>query len=71
MWHSVADFEINEAGMKNLEQDLAEKFSAGIQIPAEGSEADAIDNVKDQLKNMGATPNDAEVEKIVREARQQ
>jgi hypothetical protein len=68
----VADFEfkINEAGMAQLERQLQEQFSAGIQVPLEGSDADAIASVKDQLKNMGAEPNDAEVEKIVRDVRE-
>jgi len=69
----VADFEfeINEAGMQQLERELQERFSAGIQVPLEGSEVDAIQSVKDQLTSMGATRNDAEVERIVRDARQQ
>jgi hypothetical protein len=63
-------FEINEAGMQQLERELQERFSAGLQVPLEGSEADAIESVKDQLRSMGAEPNDAEVEKIVRDVRE-
>jgi hypothetical protein len=66
----VAKFEINTAGMQKLARDLEKKFSAGIRIPLDGSEADAIRSVKDQLKEMGLAPNDAEVEKYVRDARQ-
>jgi hypothetical protein len=65
----MGDFKINKAGMEKLEQDLERQFSGGIQIPAGGSEAEAVRSVKDQLRNMGATPNDAEVRKMVREAR--
>ncbi|CAN5875500.1 hypothetical protein BH09ACT7_BH09ACT7_29020 [soil metagenome] len=63
-------FEINEEGMRQLEREPQEKFSAGIQVPLGGSEADAIESVKEQLRGMGAEPNDAEVAKIVREARE-
>jgi hypothetical protein len=70
MWHSVADFRINKAGMKKLERDLEKQFSGGIQIPLDGSEAEAIRSVKDQLNNMGVTPNDSEVQKMVRDARE-
>jgi hypothetical protein len=65
----MADFEINEEGMREFERQLEKQFSAGIQIPLDGSEDEAIRSVKDQLKKMGLTPNDAEVEKMVRGAR--
>ena len=65
----MADFKINRAGMDKLQRDLEKQFSGGIQIPLEGSEEDAVRSVKDQLKKMGATPNDSEVEKMVRDAR--
>jgi hypothetical protein len=64
-------FEFNEDGMKDLERQLAGQVSAGLTIPLGGTEEDAIASVKEQLVNMGATPNDAEVEGIVREARGQ
>jgi hypothetical protein len=67
--YGMAEFEINEAGMREFERQLEKQFSAGIQIPLGGSEDDAIRSVKDQLKKMGVTPNDAEVEKMVRDAR--
>ena len=63
------NFKINKAGMDNLERDLQEKFASGVQVPRGGSEADAIASVKDQLIRRGATPNDAEVEKMVRDVR--
>lgn len=66
----MADFEINEAGIEKLTHDLEQRFSAGIQIPLEGSEADAIRSVKEQLEKMGLTPDDSAVEKLVREARE-
>ena len=65
----MADFKINKAGMKKLEQDLEKKLSVEIQIPAGGSEADAVRSVKEQIKKTGATPNDSEVRKMVRDAR--
>jgi hypothetical protein len=52
------------------QRDLEEKFSAVIQIPLDGPEDDAVRSVKDQLKNMGVTPNDSEVEKMVRDGPQ-
>jgi hypothetical protein len=66
----VADFEINEAGIEKLTRDLEQRFSAGIQIPLEGPETDAILSVKEQLEKMGLTPDDSAVEKLVREARE-
>ncbi len=63
-------FKINQAGMDNLKAKLEKRqFSSGIQVPLDGTEADAIQSVNDQLKKMGATPNEAEVRKIVREVR--
>jgi hypothetical protein len=63
------DFEINKAGMEQLQRGLEEKFSAGVQVPLGGSEEDAIQSVKDQLTKMGTVPNDSAVEKLVRDAR--
>jgi hypothetical protein len=65
----MAKFEINQAGMDKLERELREKFSAGIQIPKDGSEADAVQSVKDQLMGLGAAPNEAAVLQMVRDAR--
>ncbi|OBF42575.1 hypothetical protein A5719_03350 [Mycolicibacterium peregrinum] len=67
----MAKVKINQAGMRQLQRDLEKRMSAGIRVPLDGSEADAIRSVKDQIKKMGATPDDAEVRKMVREARQQ
>ena len=55
--------------MEKLERYLQEEFCAGVQIPLDGSESEAIRSVRDQLTTMGVTPNDSEVEKIVRNAR--
>ena len=64
----MGKFTINKAGMKKLEQDL-QKEVPGVQVPLDGSEDDAIRSIKDQLKKICATPNDAEIEKMVRNAR--
>lgn len=64
-----SNFKINTAGMKKLERDLQKQFSAGIRVPLGGSESEAIQSVTKQLKDMGLTPNDSEVEKLVRESR--
>jgi hypothetical protein len=55
--------------MAKLQRDLEKQFSAGVKVPAGGSEADAIKNVKDQLNGMGVTSSDAEAAKIVRATR--
>ncbi len=55
--------------MAKLQRDLQKQFSAGIQIPLGGTESDAIDEVKKQMKGMGITPNDAEVRKLVQKHR--
>jgi hypothetical protein len=56
--------------METLQRELEKRFSEGIQIPLDGSEAEAIQSVKDQLRSMGVTPNDdSEIQKIVRDAR--
>ena len=66
----MVNFEFNEKGKRELERDFREKLSAGIQIPTDCPEAEAIQSVKDQLVQMGVTPNDSEVEKLVRQGRQ-
>ncbi|APE17771.1 hypothetical protein BOH72_23420 [Mycobacterium sp. WY10] len=63
-------FEINEAGMAQLQQELEQHFSGGLQVPLGGSEEDAIRSVKEQLEALGATPDHAEVERMVRETRE-
>ena len=63
------NFEINKAGMEQLQRDLEEKFSGGVQVPLDGSEEDAVRSVIEQLQSMGVTPNDANVREIVRQAR--
>ncbi len=66
---SSGKFVPNKAGMAKLQRDLQKQFSAGIQIPLGGTESDAIDEVKKQMKGMGITPNDAEVRKLVQKHR--
>jgi hypothetical protein len=65
----MAKFNINQAGMDKLERELQEQVSGGIQIPKDGSEAEAVQSVKDQLMGLGAAPNDAAVLQMVRDAR--
>ena len=67
----MADFELNKAGLRKLEDDLKKKLSGGVNVPRDGSEAAAVSDVKAQLKKMGVTPNDAEVRRLVREARKE
>jgi hypothetical protein len=62
-------FEINEAGVQQLQQKLEEKLAAGLHVPLDGDEETAVQNVLNQMTNMGITPNESEVRKIVREAR--
>lgn len=63
------EFEINQAGLNKLQHDLERQFAAGVQVPLGGSEAEAVESVKDQLRKMGAAPNEAEVQRIVRDVR--
>jgi hypothetical protein len=63
------DFKINQAGMDQLQRELEEQFSAGVQVPLTGSEEDAIQSVKNQLIGMGTVPNDEAVDQLVRNAR--
>lgn len=66
---SKGGFQINPAGMARLQRDLEKKFSGGINIPLGGDEADAIRDVTKQLTDLGVTPNDNEVRRLVRENR--
>ncbi|MGV0716190.1 hypothetical protein ABQE93_12370 [Mycolicibacterium sp. XJ662] len=66
---SSGKFVPSKAGMAKLQRDLEKQFSAGIQIPLGGTESDAIDEVKKQMKGIGITPNDAEVRKLVQKHR--
>ncbi|ORV91187.1 hypothetical protein AWC11_11310 [Mycobacterium interjectum] len=52
-----------------FDPEFEKRLSAGIRIPLDGTEHDAIHSVKHQMKEMGLTPNDAEVVKIVAAAR--
>jgi hypothetical protein len=62
-------FQINPAGLAKLQRDLEKKLSGGINIPLGGDEADAIRDVTKQLTELGVTPNDNEVRRLVREKR--
>lgn len=65
----MAEFTLNKAGIRKLENDLKKKLPGGVTVPLSGSESAAIGSVKTQLKKMGVTPNDTEVRRMVREAR--
>lgn len=60
---------INPDAIKKLEQDLAKRFASGVKVPLGGTEAEAIRSVNDQLRKLGAVPNEAAVRKLVREKR--
>jgi hypothetical protein len=66
---NIVEINFNKDGMDQLQRDLEEQFSAGVKIPLDGSEEDAIQSVKDQLTNMGTVPTDDAVEELVRNAR--
>lgn len=57
----MADFEFNP--------DFLQWFSKGLRVSLDGTEDDAIHSVRHQLKEMGLTPNDAEIARIVHDAR--
>lgn len=65
----MAEFKADKAAIRKLEQDLKKRMRGGVHVPTDGAESAAVGSVKAQLKKMGATPTDAEVRKIVREAR--
>lgn len=69
-----SNFKINKAGVRKLEKEISRQVEkatgGGLKVPAEGSEEDAVRNVKAQIKKMGAEADDAEVRRIVRQARQ-
>jgi hypothetical protein len=62
--------EWNKDGLSELQRQLEEQFSGGVNVPLGGSEEDAIRSVKEQLHAMGVTPNDAEIARIVRGVRE-
>jgi hypothetical protein len=64
----VVEFKFNEAGMKNLVRELKDQLG-DIQIPLDGSEANAVRTVKDQLRARGVAADDQAVEQLVRNAR--
>ncbi|KDO99012.1 hypothetical protein H7I87_26235 [Mycobacterium timonense] len=66
------EFKIDTEALKQFEQDLQKRFDGKrISIPLEGSEEDAVRDVRKQLVDMGLTPNDAEIAGYVRDARRQ
>jgi hypothetical protein len=63
-------FELNMDGMNEFVRNLEKQFSGKkIRVPLDGSDDEAMRSVKDQIKKLGLTPNDAEIEKYVRDAR--
>lgn len=60
---------INKGALKQLEQAAAKHFSAGVKVPLDGTEADAIRSVSNQLRRKGTVPNAAAVRKLVRDTR--
>ncbi|UVO12578.1 hypothetical protein NM962_22620 [Mycobacterium sp. SVM_VP21] len=57
----MADFKFNS--------DFFESLSKGFRVPLDGTEHDAIHSVRQQLRDMGLTVDDAEIARIVHEAR--
>ncbi len=64
----VNEFEINKQHMDEPQLDSESQF-ADLRVPLGGSEDEAIRSVTEQLTSMGVTPNEAPVQKIVRQAR--
>lgn len=62
-------FKFNADDMKERLRNLQERAGEGIGVPLDGSEEDAIRSVNDQLKKMGIEPNESEVRRYVRDAR--
>jgi hypothetical protein len=65
----MGGFEFNEEGMEELRRELEQKLSLDVRIPLDGSEDEAIQSVKEQLRAKGATPDDSEIQQAVRNAR--
>lgn len=63
------EVKINKAAARQLEREIAEKLPP-LRIPTQGSEAEAVADVKKQLKDAGVKPNDSMVRKAVRKARE-
>lgn len=63
------EVKINKAAVRQFEREIAEKLPP-LRIPTQGSEASAVADVKKQLKDAGVKPNDSEVRKAVRKARE-
>jgi hypothetical protein len=63
------DIEWNEDGLQEMAANI-ERALDDIMVPSEGSEEDAIADVKRQLIEKGVQPNDEGVAEIVRKVRQ-
>lgn len=60
---------IDKSAAKKLEREVSKNLPP-LRIPTQGSEASAVAGVKKQLKDAGVKPNDSEVRKAVRKARE-
>lgn len=61
--------EWNEDGLREMKANI-QKVLDEVTVPSEGSEEDAVADVKQQLKAKGIEPNDEGVAEYVRKARQ-
>jgi hypothetical protein len=62
------EIEWNEDGLREMTESIQRALD-DITVPSEGSEEDAIRDVKQQLTRKGIEPNDEAVAEIVRQAR--
>ncbi|QEM47170.1 hypothetical protein [Mycolicibacterium grossiae] len=67
----MSGFRFNNDGLKRLQENLEGQFSGGLQVPLGGSEEEAVASVRQQLVELGVTPNDEEVVRVVRDVRAQ
>lgn len=64
------EYDLGKASdIRRFEKDLLSGIPKGIEIPLTGSETAAVSAVKKQWKAAGFTPSDADIRKMVREAR--
>jgi hypothetical protein len=52
--------------MEQLQRDLEQRFPAGVQVPLDGTEEDAVASVRSQIIAMGAEPDDEAIAEIIR-----
>lgn len=62
-------FEWNDDGLRQLQDNIQKAFQ-NLTVPTEGSEDDAVADVRRQLIEQGVEPNDEGIRKMVREHRQ-